>query len=69
MPVAAGSIFNHLMEAVVALLDVRAKGGCAACDDVLECLPLLGRQNVSPAIEEFLTVLAEDIGDFQPGFR
>jgi len=26
----------------------------------------LGRQHVSPAIEELLPVLSEDIGDFQP---
>src|SRR5450759_4644044 len=69
MPVAARSVFNHLMGAVVALLYVGAEGGRAARADIPESLPLLGRQYVSPAIEEFLTVLAEDIGDFQPGFR
>ena len=57
------------MGAVVALLYVGAEGGGAACADIAERLPLLGRQYVSPAIEELLTVLAEDIGDFQPGFR
>src|SRR5258706_5447430 len=69
MPVAARSVFNRLMGAVVALLYVGAEGGGTARADIPESLPLLGRQHVSPAIEEFLTVLAEDIGDFQPGFR
>src|SRR3954454_3220314 len=57
------------MGAVVALPYVCAKGGGAARADIPERLPLLGRQYISPALEEFLTVLAEDIGDFQPGFR
>ena len=69
MPVAAGPVFNHLMGAMVALLYIGAEGGGAARADIPESLPLLGRQHVSPAIEEFLAVLAEDIGDFQSGFR
>ena len=51
---------------MVALPDVRAEGGGAACGDVTECLALLARENIGPAVEEFLSVLAEDIGDFQP---
>ena len=69
MSVAARSVFNHLMGAMVALLYIGAEGGGAARADIPESLPLLGRQHVSPAIEEFLTVLAEDIGDFQLAFR
>ena len=69
MPVAARSVFNHLMGAVVALPNVGAEDGGAACADIAESLPLLRRQYRTPAIEEFLTVLAEDISDFQPGFR
>ena len=57
------------MGAVVALLNVTAEGSRAARADIPESLPLLGRQHVSPAIEEFLTVLTEDVGDFQSGFR
>jgi hypothetical protein len=47
-------------------LHMGAERGGTACDDVSECPPLLWRQHISPAIEEFLTVLTKDIGDFQP---
>ena len=70
MTVTARPICDLLMPAVIALLHLRAEcGGAAARADVSECLPLLGRQYISPAMEELLTVLAEDIGDFQPMFR
>ena len=55
-----------LMGTMIALLDLGAEGGGTACADVSECFTLLGRQHVSPAIQKFLTVLAEDIGDFKP---
>jgi hypothetical protein len=55
-----------LVRAVVALPDVRAESGCTACGDVPEGLELLARENISPALEEFLSVPAEDIGDFEP---
>ena len=58
-----------LMGTMIALLDLGAEGGGTACADVSECFTLLGRQHVSPAIQKFLTVLAEDIGDFKPVFR
>jgi hypothetical protein len=64
----ARSIFDHLMRAVVALLHELAQCGGAACADVPEGFPLLRRQPVSPAVEELLPVLSEDIGDFQPMF-
>src|ERR1700694_202873 len=69
MPVTARTVFNHLMGAVIALLYVGAEGGRAARADIPESLPLLGRQYRSPAIQEFLTMLAEDIGDFTSRFR
>lgn len=69
MPVATRPVFNHLVRAVVALLYVCAERSRAARADIPENLLLLGRQHISPALEEFLTVLAEDIGDFQPMFR
>src|ERR1051325_11168436 len=64
MTVAARPVGNHLVPAMVTLLDVCAKRSSTARTDVSECLPLLGRQHIPPAIEEFLTVLTENIGDF-----
>ena len=58
------SVLNHLVRAMVALLYVRAKCGCAACTDISEDLALLRREHISPAFQELLTVLAKDIGDF-----
>ena len=54
------------MRTVIALFPACAQGGGTACADVAECLALLGREGVAPAGEEFLFVLAKDIGDFQP---
>ena len=68
MTVAARSVCNLLMCAMVTLLHLSAKRGGTACAEVSECLALLRRQYVSPAIQKLLTVLAEDIGDFQPMF-
>ena len=65
MPIATGLELDHLMGAVIALLYKLAEGGGAARDDVPEGFPLLGRQDVSPAVEELLPVESEDIGDFQ----
>jgi hypothetical protein len=65
MAVAAGSVCNFLMTAMVALVYLRAKGGGTACADVAECFALLRRQCVTPALQELLSVLSEDIGDFQ----
>jgi hypothetical protein len=49
-------------------LDVSAEGSGAACADVTECSKLLRGDGVAPSLEEFLFVLAKDIGDFQPMF-
>jgi hypothetical protein len=45
-----------------------AEHGGTACADVTEYLALLIRPHAAPAVEEFLSVLSEDIGDFQPMF-
>jgi hypothetical protein len=66
MPIPARVIRDGLMRAVIALLHVSAKRGGAACADVTEYSPLMGRECVAPSLEEFLFVLAKDIGDFQP---
>ena len=65
---AAGVVRNGLMGAGIALLQVASESGGAACADVAERPPLLPGQSVSPSGEEFLFVLAKDIGDFQPMF-
>jgi hypothetical protein len=66
MPVATGLVCDDLVCSVVTLLQVCAERCGTARADVSECLPLPTRQYFSPAIQELLTVLAEDIGDFQP---
>ena len=66
--VAAGAVLDELMGAVIALPHVSAEGGGPACADVAECLELLAREYVAPAVEELLSVSAEDIGDFESRF-
>jgi hypothetical protein len=68
MAVAAGAVLDELMGAVIALPQVSAEGGGPACADVAECLELVAREHVAPTVEELLSVLAEDIGDFQSLF-
>jgi len=65
MPVSARAVLDRLVGAMIALLDAGAKCGGSACADVAECLELLARQRIAPALQELLSVLAEDIGDFQ----
>ena len=67
VPVAAGAVFDNLVRAMIALLETGAERGGTACADVAECLELLARE-YTPTIQEFLSVLAEDIGDFQSAF-
>jgi hypothetical protein len=50
---------------VIALLHKLPKRCGAARADVPEGFPLLGRQHISPAGEEPLPVLSENIGHFQ----
>ena len=66
MPIAAGVVCDGLMRAVIALLQMSAKRGGAACADVSECPQLLGRKHMAPSLKELLFVLAKDIGDFKP---
>jgi hypothetical protein len=54
------------MGTLVALFQVRAKSRGAARADVSECSALRGMEHMPPLPEEFLFVLAKDIGDFQP---
>lgn len=68
MPIAARVEGSDLVGTVVTLFDVRAESGGLAGADGPECLSLLSRECVSPAIKELLTVLAKDIGDFEPMF-
>jgi hypothetical protein len=65
MPVPARAVFDNLMRAMITLLHASAERGGTACADVAEYLELLARQHIAPAIRELLSVLAEDVGDFQ----
>lgn len=64
MSITARVIRDDLFRAVIALLDVSAESDGTACADVPEYPELLGREDITPATEEFLFVLAKDIGDF-----
>jgi len=50
--VAAGAVLDELMGAVIALPQVGAEGGGPACANVAECLELLSREHVAPAISD-----------------
>ena len=66
MSIPARVVRDGLMRAVIALLQMSAKRGGAACADISECSSLLGRKCMAPSLEKLLFVLAKDIGDFQP---
>src|SRR5437868_2572290 len=66
MSIPARVVRDGLMRAVIALLQMSAQHGGAACADVPECPQLLGRDRMAPSLEELLFVLAKDIGDFEP---
>jgi len=59
-------IGDDLLLAGIALLEVSAESGRAACADVAEYTALLGGQFTSPPSHELLFVLTKDIGDFEP---
>jgi hypothetical protein len=56
-------IGDDLLLTGIALLEVGAESGRAACADVTA---LLGGQFTSPPSHELLFVLTKDIGDFEP---
>lgn len=64
MPVATRVEKCGLVRTGIALFEARTKGGGTTGTDVSECFALSSRQGVSPAGEERLSVLAEDIGHF-----
>jgi hypothetical protein len=68
MSIPARVVSDDLLGAGIALFDMSAEGGGAACADVPECSKLLGRESVTPSLEEFLFVLTKDIGDFESLF-
>jgi hypothetical protein len=67
MTIAAGSVGNLLLAAMIALLYLGAERSSTACADVSEGFALLRRKHVPPTLQEFLSVLAEDVGDFRLG--
>ena len=56
------------MRTMLAFLYVAAQCGSAAGDDVTESFPLRWGDDVSPLLQEFLAIFAEDIGHFEPMF-
>ena len=48
------------------MLDPTSQSGGAAGAQVMKSFPLGGRDGVPPAAQEALSVLAKDLGDFQP---
>jgi hypothetical protein len=52
--------------ATITLLDVAAKGSRPADRNITESFPLLWGDGVSPLLEEFFSMLTENIGYLQP---
>lgn len=50
------------MPATITLLDVAAKGSRPADRNITESFPLLWADGVSPLLEEFFSMLTENIG-------
>jgi hypothetical protein len=50
---------------MIALLNVAAQGSRPADRDIAESFPLLGGDGVSPLLEEFFSMLPENIGHLQ----
>jgi len=68
VPIAAGVESDQPMSTGIALLQPTAQGGGAAGTEVMKSFPLGSRDGVPPAAQEALSVLAKDLGDFQPRF-
>jgi hypothetical protein len=68
VPVATGLVLDPRVRTVIAWRHEFAESGGTACADVAENLALWVRPYAAPAVQEFLSVRAEDIGDFQPMF-
>ena len=56
------------MRATITLFDVTPQGSRPAGADIAESFPLLWGYGVSPLFQEFLSMLAEDIGYLKPMF-
>lgn len=69
MPVATRVEKYDLVRAGVAVFEASTQGSGATGADVSEYFALSSRQSVSPASEERLSVLAEDIGHLEPMLR
>ena len=68
VPIAAGVESDDFVRAVIAPLDVGAQFTGLARADVSKCPDLMRREAAPPSFQEFLFVLAKDIGDFRPMF-
>jgi len=68
VPIAAGVESDQPMSTGIAFLQPTAQSGGAAGAEVMKSFPLGSRDGVPPAAQEALSVLAKDLGDFQPRF-
>ena len=66
MPVTARVIRDDAVSALITLLDVAAQGSRPADRNIAESFPLLWGDGVSPLLEEFFSMLTEDIGYLEP---
>jgi hypothetical protein len=66
MAIAAGKKLDVVVRTVITLFEARAESGGTTGADVSENFALRRGERVSPAGEEFPSVLTKDIGHFQP---
>jgi hypothetical protein len=66
MPMAAGKKLDFVVRTVITLFEARTESAGTTGADVSENFALRSGERVSPAGEEFLSVLTKDIGHFQP---
>jgi hypothetical protein len=66
MPVAAGVVSDSLIVAAIASFEMGAERRRSASGDIAQCLPLLVRNHIAPALKELVLVSVKDIGHFEP---
>ena len=66
MPITARVIRDDAVSTLITLLDVAAQGSRPAGRNIAESFPLLWGDGVPPLLEEFFSMLTEDIGYLDP---